>query len=391
MSGMSVAAETSTSVEPTNKPMEPSARLLAALDTPMPGQEELVRRYRDHVVDFVEFADSAEGKSTNNPLMNGIKAWTDSEKATVCDTLKLIAGRCPSLILHAAHGGKVTLFRGTVARGPGFLDGVVKLGLPGGGALGNSIVVTDVYFASSRLNRFCTLSHELTHVADNLKLVSYSKGWMELTAQRLKLLHQTVLDNKAAGLPPADNRFAHYYNFPTPYSATNMSESLADSFAWYVAGLYRPNKKIRDFFESSLLSAPTTTNDGVTALMDAEKAIDEHHYSEGASLLESVEEQYPDYYYAFLISASNHCRLKEYARAMAELEKCKTLVSDLGLPKSENFAYDFHKYHSICLQKQGRSEEALAEANALVETFPKSAEAKELQKALVAGKSVNIE
>jgi tetratricopeptide (TPR) repeat protein len=173
--------------------------------------------------DYFEFSDKAP--SSFSP--QEVKPWTESEKRSLGITLRRVLKQAPGLVVHAAAGRKIGLFRASS----------LKANLRSTGAFEASavtapdgIVIGQSHFEEMSLDRQVKgLLHELVHSADATGNIELSKQWVDFA--------NPVISKIREDKNPAD-RYKRYFRdkWVSFYGTNNLGEALAEYFAVWATG-----------------------------------------------------------------------------------------------------------------------------------------------------------
>lgn len=326
---------------------------------PVSGQELLAKKYQGRIEQFFQFCDPPANTKASSDYI--LMPWAEQEKEKIRSAIGELAIRAPGLVLRAAHGQRIKLWRQNKSSCNCFME--VIEGKTESPAFTNDreITFTDTFFKEYRIPVVFALAHELTHAADYRQKLSMSPEWIKLSAAKVNFVHQVQKRNKQAGLPLLDNLAAGYYDLPSDYSACSMEEALADSVGYYLCKDYRPSPATLSFINKYLLSEPSGSPDYAIELEQAREYIHKGAIAQGLAKYNQIIKSDANFLEARLERADTYVLQGRLKEAYAEAQTCLTKCNTLGAPKFEKTHCWSYMERAYALYFMGRRKESLVD------------------------------
>jgi tetratricopeptide (TPR) repeat protein len=358
-----------------------------AFDHPLVGQEALVKKYKDRMLQFFLFCpDDGKGQLPAGDLKP--ESWKQDERDQVETAIEMLAARAPALILQAAHGQRIQLFRTDKLSNHPFVESIKHTGSSTYAVtLGRMIVLSDDFFKGSKFAQADALAHELTHAADFEKRLSFTREWCQAIGRNVALLHQAAELNHEAHLPPVDDTVAKYYELPSAYSASNLTEALADSVSHYVSASRTPPPAVQAFIDKYILSEPPAQTDSVISFQSAVDLMRKGQYAQAQVLLDDIARAEPQFFSVYYYRAHACLQAGKLAEALADSDRCLAMLKSLGVPSCEDYYPNCYYERAQILSLLGRRKDASAAIDKALALAPHDLMIVNARKRILSGKT----
>lgn len=287
-------------------------------------------RLKFEVTEFI-FVDPSDGFSAQR---THLKAWSGSEKSQVIDDLNSVFKRAPHLIFRCSRSKPINLLRV-----PRIYDEDNCPTSADAFATSQSILFPDAFFADKKTSRHVV--HELAHVADASKRVSYSKKWANFASKPMRQVKAEVAQCSVGTDKNLELILRQKNVWPSIYGATNLVEAFAEYMAEFIEG---SDYQISDHFKQSIAKpflAPTkqelTYEQQFTLATDCQE---KREYQRAISILTNIISEVPNNPGPYLNLVDCLTAVREYKRARVVATKCESLFRQAGITLSEDSYYE---------------------------------------------------
>lgn len=319
-------------------------------------QEKLAQTLSPDVSAYIYFVDAKDcGKKELAYGTHGGKSWTLEEKNDVIRIFSTLYGIAPGLIVRAASGHKLGLYRATT------LDGLTEERRPAASSSVKTINFADSFFHTPY--QLYGLVHELVHESDWNGQIAYSKDWVDFAAPRIykhKIESGLMTEAEQRRL---EHSLRSNEDWPSLYGCQNLKEALAEYCASAIVDGFTTDPIFSKELAPKILTPLPQEIERLALFKEGRANFLSAKYGDAVTVLEQCTAVGPSVAQAHVELAACQAEQGHYKEALREIDIAEQLMDKVGVRSSEPDMLYLLRWKATMCHRRGDDAVAIAEMN----------------------------